>query len=156
MEWSARCHGSKSSNVHAQEQKRVLRSPRPFLFEPSGPQTPLVLAIGELVVDRAELVPRERDLVRDLRVRDVLGHDDREPGVEVEVDVAVEEPRAGVVRLEPDRDVVARATCADGGAPDRVLEVVPVLACALDDREDVLEGRGSRGSVHRFSGIGEV
>ncbi len=133
-----------------------------------------LVGLGERVVDRAQVLPRGRDGVRELRVRDGLGEDDREAGLEVEVDVAVEEPRAGVVRGEPDRDVVARGGYArrDDVAPDRVVVVVRRRACAADDREGVLEGDGSYegrdvsdlresvsgrrvGDLHRAGGAGE-
>ena len=59
------------------------------------------------------------------------------------LDVAVEEPRAGVVRLEPDRHVVVviLETRADGVPEDGVLVVVLGAVRAADDRERVLEGR---------------
>ena len=72
-------------------------------------------------------------------VGDVLGHDDREAGGEVEVDVAVEEPRARVVRLEPDRDVVAGRARADHVTLRRVNVVVVAAARAPDDPEGVLD-----------------
>ena len=43
---------------------------------------------------------------------------------QVPVDVAVEEPRAGVVGIEPDRDIVARAADAHDVADDGVHKVV--------------------------------
>ena len=78
------------------------------------------------VVRRAEVRPRLGHGVRSARVRRVLGHDDGEAGLEVEVDVAVEEPRARVVRPEPDRHVVAGLGRArrDDVAPDGVVVVV--------------------------------
>ena len=76
-----------------------------------------------------------RDGRRD--VRGVLGHDDRKPGLEVEVDVAVEEPRAGVVRREADRDVVARRARADDVALRGVHVVVVGAAGGADDVEGV-------------------
>ena len=58
----------------------------------------------------------------------------------MEIDVAVEEPRPGVVRLEPDRHVVARCgrASADHVAPDGVDVVVLRASCATHDGEDVL------------------
>ena len=53
---------------------------------------------GKRIVRRAQLRPRMRHRVRNLRVRDILREHDRKARVEVEVDVAVEEPRARVVR----------------------------------------------------------
>ena len=101
------------------------------------------LALGERVIDRAQVRPVLRDRVRDSHIRDVLGHDDRKAGVEVGLDVAVEEPRAGVVRLEPDRHVVVviLETRADGVPEDGVLVVVLGAVRAANDRERVLEGR---------------
>ena len=76
---------------------------------------------------------RARDLIR------LLSEDNGEAGLEVEVDVAVEEPRARVVRLEADRDIVGRATPSrDGIAPDGVVEVVFRRVGAADDCEGVL------------------
>lgn len=56
--------------------------------------------------------------------------------------MAVEEPRAGVVRAEADRDVVARRrrACGDDVAPDRVVVVVRRRACRANDGEGVLDG----------------
>ena len=58
----------------------------------------------------------------------------------MEVDVAVEEPRPGVVRLEADRDVVADGAVAsrDGVTPDGVVVVVLSRAGAAYDCECVL------------------
>lgn len=77
--------------------------------------------------------------------------------------MAMEEPRPGVVRLEADRDVVARGgrARAHDVAEDRVVVVVRGAARAADDREGVLEGmdvstsaRRERreGNVHRAGG----
>ena len=71
---------------------------------------------------------------------DILRHDDSEAGVEVEVDVAVEEPRARVVSLEADRDIVVRGggSRGDDVAPDRVVVVVIGGTCAAYNSEGVL------------------
>ena len=100
----------------------------------------LLVVRRERVVRRAEVGPRLGHGVRGARVGRVLGHDDGEAGLEVEVDVAVEEPRARVVGLEADRDVVARGGRArrHDVAPDRVVVVVYSRACAADDGEGVL------------------
>ena len=72
---------------------------------------------------------------------DVLCEDNGEAGIEVIVDVAVQEPRARVVRLEADGDVVAclRSTSADDVTPDGVVVVVDRAARAAYDSKDVLE-----------------
>ena len=58
------------------------------------------------------------------------------------VDVTVEEPRAGVVREEPNRyDVVRTGTSAHDIANDRVDEVVGRVSSAPDHVEGVLEIR---------------
>ena len=58
--------------------------------------------------------------------------------------MAVEEPRAGVVSLEADRDVVTR--CRGAGrhdvAPDGVVVVVDSGASAADNGEGVLSKNG--------------
>ena len=105
----------------------------------------ITIAVGvDRVVRRAEVAPRVRggDEGRDLV--GLLREDDREAGLEVEVDVAVEEPRAGVVRPEADRDVVARGGRArvHDVAEDRVVVVVLGAARAADDGEDVLRVMG--------------
>ena len=62
----------------------------------------------------------------------------------MEVDVAVEEPRARVVRVEPDGDVVAwvggvlREAGRDDIAPDGVIVVVFRRVSTADDSEGVL------------------
>ena len=56
----------------------------------------------------------------------------------MEVDVAMEEPRAGVVRREPDRDVVSRGAGVDRVALHRVHIVVVAAARTADDVEGVL------------------
>ena len=73
-------------------------------------------------------------------IRRVLGEDDGQPSNEMEVDVTVEEPRPGVVRLEPDRDVVPGSGCAgaDDVPPNRVVVVVLGAARRADDGEDML------------------
>ena len=58
----------------------------------------------------------------------------------MEVDVAVEEPRAGVVGREADGDVVARRAGGDNIALGRVDVVVGVAARAAHDPELVLWG----------------
>ena len=110
---------------------------------------------GKRIVRRAQLRPRMRHRVRNLRVRDVLREHDRKARVEVEVDVAVEEPRARVVRVEADRDVVPRLRRARVHyvAPDRVVVVVRGAARAADDGErmpvQVERVRGARGVRRR-------
>ena len=68
----------------------------------------------------------------------ILSKNDGEPGLEMEVDVAVEEPRAGVVGLEADGDVVASRAGGDDVALGRVDVVVGVAAGAAHDPELVL------------------
>jgi hypothetical protein len=53
------------------------------------------------------------------------------------VDVAVEEPRSGVVRDEADRDIIVRTAHAHHIAARRVIEVRAGLSSALDNRERV-------------------
>ena len=109
------------------------------------------LALGERVIDRAQVRPVLRDWVRDSHIRDVLGHDDRKAGVEVGLDVAVEEPRAGVVRLEPDRDVVSGSgrAGADDVPPDWVVVVVLCATRGANDSEDVLRTEGKHTTLER-------
>ena len=80
----------------------------------------------ERVVRRTKSRPVRGDRVGSRSTGNVLGHDSSESGVEVEVDVAVEEPRPRVVRPETDRDVVVRRGRArrDDVAPDGVVVVV--------------------------------
>ena len=93
----------------------------------------------ERVIRRAKSRPVRGDRVGSRSTGDVLGHDSSEPGVEVEVDVAVDKPRTGVIRLEADRDVVSRAAPGrDGIAPDRVVKVVFGRVGAADHCESVL------------------
>ena len=54
---------------------------------------------------------------------------------QVPVDVAVEEPRAGVVGEEPDGDIVAHVAVAHDVADDGVYKVVRRIAGAADDVE---------------------
>ena len=68
----------------------------------------------------------------------ILSKNDGEPGLEMEVDVAVEEPRAGVVGREANGDVVARRASGDDVALGRVDIVVRVTARAAHDPELVL------------------
>ena len=51
------------------------------------------------------------------------------------INVAVEEPRAGVVGEEPDCDIVARVADAHDVADDGVYKVVRRIAGAANDRE---------------------
>ena len=97
------------------------------------------IARRERVVRRAKSRPVRRDRIGSRSTGDVLSHDGSEPGVEVEVDVAVDEPRARVVRLEADRDIVGRAAPSrDGIAPDGVVIVVFGRVGAADHCEGVL------------------
>ena len=68
----------------------------------------------------------------------LLSKDDGEAGLEMVVDVAVEEPRARVVGGEADGDVVAVITDAHGVALGRVVVVVGRLASRADNIEGVL------------------
>ena len=80
--------------------------------------------------------------------------------------MAVEEPRARVVCLEADRDIVTGLGCAgaDDVTPDRVVVVVDCAACAADDSEDMLRvdhgmstsehRENSKGHLHRAGGRG--
>ena len=59
--------------------------------------------------------------------------------------MTVEEPRTGVIGAETDGDVVGRGTDVDD-VPDDGVDVVGLgLACASDDVEVVLLGRGGGG-----------
>ena len=58
--------------------------------------------------------------------------------MEMPVDVAMQEPRAGVVGDETDGDVICSVTRAHNVAHRRVSEVVAGLAGAADDGEGVL------------------
>ena len=75
---------------------------------------------------------RARDLIR------LLSKNDGEASLEVEVDVAVEEPRARVVRREANGDVVTRRTSADGVTLDWVDVVVLGAAGRANNVEGVL------------------
>jgi hypothetical protein len=55
----------------------------------------------------------------------------------VPINVTVEEPRTGVVSLEPDRDIIVRVPDAYNVAHDGVVEVVSRVSCAADDVEDM-------------------
>jgi hypothetical protein len=56
---------------------------------------------------------------------------------QVPVNVTVEEPRARVVRLEPDRDIIARIPDAHNVTDDGVIIVIGRVACAADNVERV-------------------
>ena len=71
-------------------------------------------------------------------VRHIFGHDNGHPSFEMPVDVAVEEPRAGVVRREANGDVVTRRTSADGVTLDRVDVVVLGAAGRANNVEGML------------------
>ncbi len=83
----------------------------------------------------------------------VLSEHDRKPGLQMEVDVAVQEPRPRVVRREPDRDVVAHRPRAHHVALRRVHVVVRRLPRPAHDVERVpvqVEGvRRARGPGRR-------
>ena len=69
------------------------------------PSLSLVL-LGQRIVYRTQLLPLHRHRVAHPRPGHVLGEHDRKARVEVEVNVAVEEPRARVVGL---RAVISRS-----------------------------------------------
>jgi len=71
----------------------------------------------------------------------VLCHYDGKTGVEVEVDMAVKEPRPGIVRVKSDCNIVSGKTDIDGVPPNGVLEIqrtVSVSISTSQDRECVL------------------
>lgn len=68
------------------------------------------------------------------------------------VDVAVEEPRTGVVGEEPDRDIVALVADADNVADDGIYKVVRRIAGAADDGERM--SMQVNGMLSRESGRG--
>ena len=51
------------------------------------------------------------------------------------VNVAVEEPRARVVSIEPDRDIIAEVAHAHDITDDRVIIVVRVITSTADNEE---------------------
>ena len=98
--------------------------------------TRLMLARRQRVVLGAQSRPVRRDRVDGFSIADILGEDDGETSIQVEVDVTVEEPRARVVRLEADRDVVVSAGPGrDSVAPDGVVVVVDSTVRAANDGE---------------------
>ena len=98
-----------------------------------------MLARRERVVLGAQSRPVRGDRIDSFSVADVLGEDDGETSIQVEVDMTVEEPRARVVRLEADRDVVVSAGPGrDSVAPDGVVVVVFGRAGAADYGKGVL------------------
>ena len=56
---------------------------------------------------------------------------------QVPVNVTVEEPRAGVVRLEPDRDIIASISDTHNVTNDGVIIIVGLVARATDNMERV-------------------
>ena len=96
----------------------------------------LLIIRAERVVGRAKVRPRVRHRVRGGHISHVFGHNDGEAAVEVEVDVAVEEPRAGVVGAEADRDVVPRRA----GRDDIALRGVDVVVLGAAGRANNVEG----------------
>jgi hypothetical protein len=100
--------------------------------------------------DRAQSLPSRRGVSHAAHVRDVLRHHDGEPGVEVPVDVAVEEPRARVVGGEPDGDVVACAPGRDGIPLDWV-DVVVLGGVRRTDDGELVAVEVERVSIFRVS-----
>jgi hypothetical protein len=70
-------------------------------------------------------------------VRDILPKHNGKASLKVPIDVAMEEPRASVVGDEPNRDVIARTTCAYNITARRIGKVRRGLSSALDDGECV-------------------
>ena len=122
----------------------------------------LVVLRGKRVINRTQARPFVWHWVRLCDAGYLLGQGDGEASLEVEVDVAVEEPGARVVRLhargppsmsnhwleheketypEPDGDVISSSTSVDDVAAGRVVVVVRVTARAPNDRERMLELR---------------
>jgi len=94
------------------------------------------LARRQPVVRRAELSPLGgNDLFGG--VRDVFGEHDCQTNVQVEVDVAVEEPRSSIIGHESEGYVVARETGVNDVADNGVVVVVHGAAGAADDMEVV-------------------
>ena len=102
----------------------------------------LVVLRGKRVINRTQARPFVWHWVRLCDAGYLLGQGDGEASLEVEVDVAVEEPGTGIVRPEADRDVVVRGGCTgrDGVAPDGVAVVVRGRAGTSHHREDMLSG----------------
>jgi len=72
---------------------------------------------------------------RRFHIRKVLRKYHREALLQVPIDVAVEEPRAGVVSHEPNRNVIVCGADAHDVAHDGVVKVVRRVARAADDAE---------------------
>ena len=68
-----------------------------------------------------------------------LGHDDREPGVQVEVDMAVKEPRSSIVRFETDSNVIRSCSDIHNITTNGVHIVVGVTSSGANDIERVLK-----------------
>lgn len=86
------------------------------------------------VILRAQLVPVVRRVHVLADLARLFREDNGEPEVEVPVDVTVEDPGAGVVRVELDGDVVSLATRADDVTADGVFVRVG-RAGAVEHRE---------------------
>lgn len=66
-------------------------------------------------------------------IRSIFGEDDSETGFKMEIDMAVEEPRTGVVSLEPNGDVITSTTSTDDIANNGVVEVINGASCTTND-----------------------
>ena len=84
------------------------------------------------------MTPLTRRSIGRRSIGSVLREHDSKPCVKVPVDVAVEEPRAGVVGRETNRNVVSRRASADSVTLGRVDVVVAVVSGTANDVEGVL------------------
>lgn len=76
----------------------------------------------------------------------VLCEDNGETLCEMKLDVAVEEPRSGVIGGEANRDFVIRTNAnVDDVANNRIVVVVHIRVCAANDTKGMLRGNVSTG-----------
>jgi len=80
--------------------------------------------VDERVINGAKLIPSRRRDVRRRSVRDILSKHNSEASVQMPIDVAMEEPRARIVRLEADCDIISSITNTHNISDNRVVEVV--------------------------------
>jgi len=91
----------------------------------------------ESVISRAQCTPIRRDGISRSNLRYCLGKYDSESQLKMPVNMAMEEPRPGVISLESDSDVVTQTTNVDNVTDDGIVIVVRCTSGAADDMEVV-------------------
>jgi len=89
------------------------------------------------IISGAKVAPSLRNRVINSHVSDIFSHHHCETGIEMEINVAMEEPRAGIVGSETNSDIVTAFTSVDHITNNGVVIVVNAASRTTNDSEVV-------------------